>query len=404
VSAAVEANPGVQALRRRYEAMLERPAQERALPDPMAAYAFMFRDVVTANGPVMRSVEVSQEIPFPGKRRLRAAVSEAEAEAAEQAWRSARLEVAYRVRSAYYELLRIDRSLDTLRQEAEVLDRLERAAAARYSAALASQGDVLRAQTERSRIEERRILLRHERDAAAARWNAVLDRPQSDPVGRALDPPSPAPPPAPEEVERTARESRPEVREAARLVAAGRQRIDLARRDFFPDLRLSFQWNQIGPTLNPFAPEPGRDAFMLMAGVNLPIRRGKLRAAVREAEAMTAMAESEERERGNQAAAEARAALALLRARGELAALYERTLIPQAESSLRSAESAYQTGRMDFLSVLDSERAVLDLRLAHAVALADLGEARAGLERAVGRELGDLVASARPESPEGGVR
>ncbi len=70
---------------REYEAMLEMPAQAGGLPDPMVAYSFMLADVETANGPSMGMLELSQEIPFRGKRRLRAGVSRLQAGAAEQA-------------------------------------------------------------------------------------------------------------------------------------------------------------------------------------------------------------------------------------------------------------------------------------------------------------------------------
>jgi outer membrane protein, heavy metal efflux system len=404
IEIALESNPGVQAMRQRYEGMLERPEQERALPDPMVAYAFMFRDVVTANGPSEGILELSQEFPFLGKRPLRAGISRAEADAAEQAWRTARLQVAYEVRSAYYELYRIDRSVEIVLQEADVLDRLERVARARYATGLATQGDVFRAQTERTRLEERLVLLRREREAVAARFNAALNRPQTEPVGSARKPPPPVIELPPEdELERLAREARPEILEAGRLLEASRQRIHLARRDYYPDFRVTFQWNRIGSTTNPFAPNPGQDAYMAMVGVNIPIWRKKLRAAVRESESMTAMAQSEVQDRSNMVGSEVHAMVAMFRARGELVALYERTLIPQAQSSLLAAEAAYQTGRVDFLSVLDSERSILDLRLAHAMALADLGEAISGLERAVGRDLSDLVTLNRTaSSPDGG--
>jgi outer membrane protein, heavy metal efflux system len=403
VEIALESNPGVEAMRRRYEGMLERPDQDRALPDPMVAYAFMFKDVVTANGPSMGILEVSQEFPFVGKRPLRAGVSRSEAEAAEQAWRTARLQVAYEVRSAYYRLYRIDRSVEIVLQEADVLNRLERVARTRYATGIATQGDVFRAQTERSRIDERLIQLRREREAVAARFNAALNRPRSEPVGPALTPPTPvAGLPPEDELERLAREARPEILEAERLLEASRQRIGLAQRDYYPDFRVTFQWNRIGSTENPFAPNPGQDAYMAMVGVNLPIWRKKLRAGVREAESMRAMAESEVRDRNNTVGSEVHAMVAMLRMRGELVTLYERTLIPQAESTLLAAEVAYRTGRVDFLSVLDSERSILDLRLAHAMALADLGEALSGLERAVGRDLNDRATLGRPASPPDG--
>ncbi len=384
---------------REYEAMLEMPAQAGGLPDPMVAYSFMLADVETANGPSMGMLELSQEIPFRGKRRLRAGVSRLQAGAAEQAWHAARLDVIVRVRSAYADLYRVDRSLELVRAEAVVLDRLEAAARVRYAAGQASQGDVLRAQTERSRVEEQILALEAEREWVAAAFNAALGRTQSEAVDQALAPPPPVPPLPPEpELLSLARLRRPEVLEADAQVAAGRMREDLMRRDFYPDFRVAAQWNQIGTSANPMAPDPGQDAYMITVGVTLPVWRGKLRAGVREARAATAAAESRRQDRANEAEAQARAALATLRLQQNLLHLYASTLIPQAEASLQAAEVGYRSGGMDFLSVLDSERALLTLRLAESIALGEQGKAAAALARAVGQELDSLGASVRVAS------
>ncbi len=371
----------------KYEAMLERPEQARAFPDPMVAATLMVEDVVTANGPSMMMLEIAQEIPFAGKRALKAEVSRREAEVAERAWRTARLDVAWRVRAAYYEIFRIDASIAIVRQEAEVIDRIERSARARYATGGASQGDVLRAQTERSMIEERLLMLRREREAAAAMFNEALDRPQTIPVGRAVVPPElDLHLPPDEELFDQARRTRPEVDEARRMVAAEESRKALARRDFYPDFRVGVGWNQIGDTENPFAPDPGQDAILITVGINVPLWQGWRRAQVAEAGLMAAAAEREVHERGNDAEAQVRSVLGAVRLQRDLIALYDSTLIPQAESTLRAGEAAYGNGRGDFLSVIDSERALLTLRLGRAVALGELGASLAALDRALGRE------------------
>lgn len=393
VSIAIETNPSVRAMKLRYEAMLETPRQQEALPDPMLSYTYMFSDVVTANGPSTTIVEASQAFPYPGKRRLRADVSRAEAEAARQAWLTGRLAVGHRVHGAYYDIFRVDRSIEIVREEAKVLERLERVARSRYATGLVSQGEVLQAQTERSRIEERLLKLREEREDAAAQFNSALGRPQSEPVGRAVEMHDvPDGLPSEEELYRIARERRPEVAEARKMADAGRSMESLARRDYYPDFRVGLRWNQIGPAETAVAPDSGKDAWMVTLGVSIPLWRGKLDAARKEALSMTASAESEVVARGILVETDVRSALAAVRARRDLLQLYESTLIPQADSSLQAAEAAYQSGRTTFLSVLDSERSLLDLKLARAVTLGELGRAVAMLEEAVGLEVGEAGA------------
>lgn len=403
VDRALQTHPGIQSLRLSYEALLERPAQERALPDPMLGYTFMYEDVVTANGPIRGVLELSQEIPFQGKRKLRAGVSALEAAAAAKLWLAAQLEVEHQVRVAFYDLFRVDRSLAVVQEEADVLDRLESVARSRYANGLAGQGDALRAQTERSRLEERLLLLAEEREATAARFNRAVGLTAASPVGAALTlPRPPAEMPSDAELYRLARALRPEVAEARQLAEAGRLAEDLAKREFYPDFRVGLQWNRIGSTSNPFSPDPGQDAYMLMVGVTLPVWRGKLQSGVREAQASTAAAEAAARDREIGAEAEVRAALAALRTRRDLVQLYNGTLVPQADSTLRAAEAAYRNDAGDFLAVLDSERSLLGMRLAHAVVLGEMGAAVADLERSVGASAEDWpTALAAPSAPEG---
>ena len=59
-------------------------------------------------------------------------------------------------------------------------------------------------------------------------------------------------------------------------------------------------------------------------------------------------------------------------------------LIPQAQTTIASTQSAYTVGQVDFLDLLDAERALFELRLAEADAQARYLMAAAHLARALG--------------------
>jgi outer membrane protein TolC len=67
--------------------------------------------------------------------------------------------------------------------------------------------------------------------------------------------------------------------------------------------------------------------------------------------------------------------------------LYREGLLSQAELSFRSALSAYQTGRVEFVSLLEAQRALREARMGYYKAAANLLQNSADLERAVGRDL-----------------
>jgi outer membrane protein TolC len=67
--------------------------------------------------------------------------------------------------------------------------------------------------------------------------------------------------------------------------------------------------------------------------------------------------------------------------------IYKDGLLPQAEQSFQAAVAAYQTGGVNFMTLLDSQRTIRDVRMGYYKALVDYEQSRADLERAVGKEL-----------------
>ena len=64
--------------------------------------------------------------------------------------------------------------------------------------------------------------------------------------------------------------------------------------------------------------------------------------------------------------------------------LYRQTLLPQAQQALDAANTAYQAAQIDFLSFLDVQRTLLNLRIEEQRALRDYRQHLAQLEQAVG--------------------
>lgn len=67
--------------------------------------------------------------------------------------------------------------------------------------------------------------------------------------------------------------------------------------------------------------------------------------------------------------------------------LFERTLIPKAEQSLRASLAGFRAGETSFLDLLDTERTLLEFALSAERAKADRGQALARLQRLVGEPV-----------------
>ena len=65
--------------------------------------------------------------------------------------------------------------------------------------------------------------------------------------------------------------------------------------------------------------------------------------------------------------------------------LYERQILPQADENVRSAQSAYVTGKSPFVSVIEAQRSLISLRDRNFEVTADYFRRRASLDRLVGQ-------------------
>lgn len=378
-------NAGLESAFQRWRAADERIPQARSLPDPEIMYEYMVRDPDSGLGADEHMVGVSQMFPWFGTLSLRGAAASREAEAAQRRFEAAVLEVALRVSSAYFELHNLRREIELTRENIELLQQFERVARARYRVATGSHPDIIRVQVELGRLEDR---LRQVQDLwapQAARLNAALNRAPDEPV------PAPAILPddrldAPDaQVLQWAAAANPELLAMGEEIEAGRIGTDLARRAYYPDFRVS-----LAHTINvdPMMGEESRNN-PLRAGVGftLPIWRGRLDAAVREAVARRLAAAHSLEEERNTLAAEVREALFAHRDAQRRVELFRDTLIPKATESLQASLAGYQAGTVSFLDLLDTERTLLEFQLSFERARADRAIGLARLDRLAGRPM-----------------
>ena len=125
--------------------------------------------------------------------------------------------------------------------------------------------------------------------------------------------------------------------------------------------------------------------------INLPIWRGRLKAGVNEAKKKLSASRHIYQNIRNQVAFQLKDAYFRMTTSNDLVNLYKGILIPQAEESLKAARAGYETGKTDFLNLIDSERVLLNFKIAYYRSVADYEKAVADLERAVGIDVKDFA-------------
>ncbi|RMH05467.1 MAG: TolC family protein [Planctomycetota bacterium] len=383
---AQEHNPGLRAALQDWRQALEVVPAAASLPDPRLSLAFSPRPVETRNGPAWGRLGLHQAFPWFGSLDDEAARAFAAAEAAREAWETARNRVRAELAEAWFEYAWLAEATEITRGNLDLLRHLEAVSRTLYETGEGSQADLIRAQVEIGRLEDRLKTLEDLRRPLSARIRAVLGRPGSEP----LPWPTAALPDAADlgradELAAGLAATNPELRALAFRIEAARRGVRLAEKDFYPDFVLGAEWTWIGPSAG--ASDSGDDALGLSFGLDLPFRRARLRAQEAGARAGLAAAERRLDDRRNQLQAGLEMALYRHRDAARRVALYRQGLIAKSEESFQSTLAAYQTALAPFDAVIDAARLLLEFQLAAVRAEADRAQAAAELERITGRQL-----------------
>ncbi len=385
-------HPGIARARRQAAAAAARAPQVRSLPDPVAALTLFALPPETRVGPQRLSASIRQRFPWFGKLALKEQAALYDAAAVAAKVEVLRLDVLTEVRRLVLELSFLDSHQAIVGGERGTLVRFEQAAQARYSAGTGLQQESVRIQAQITRTDTRLLNIAERRASLLATLNALRDRPADQGVA-GVQPPVPSQPLFDrQELGREARSRRPEMAVAIAEVAAAATRVELAEKSFHPDFTLGFSYTAVGKRRDAAgrATPPsgnGDDILALTGSLNLPVWRRKLVAGVEEAQANHWAAQEKKRE----------VLAGIERSIGDLTArmpllfehwrLLDTVLRVQAREALRSAETAYSTGKLNAVDLLDAEVVLFDVRIATARTRTDLAIAQAELERAVAHSL-----------------
>jgi outer membrane protein TolC len=382
IAEALVNNPELRAAQKAVEAARARPPIEGALPDPVVTLGYMnvgspipFRTIgreMESNASVM----FMQELPYPGKRRLRGLMAEKQADAIFQEYRQKRLEVTARLKQAYYQWHYVIRAQETMRRNIDLLSKFARIAEARYTVGRGTQQDVLKAQTEHTRLHTRLTRLEQEQLTLEAGVAALLGRPAGSALGRPAGYERAVLRQTLEEWVARAQNESPMLAQNRREIESSAAGLELARKNFYPDFAVKGGYLNRGVF---------PDAYEVKVDVKIPLYFWrKQRYEVKEQDASVNYWKRRYESTAQEIRLKVKDAWFAAKASERLMSLYEQGVLPQASLTLESSITAYETGAVDFLTLLTNFMAVLDTDLNLLEETAAFHRALARLEEAVG--------------------
>ncbi len=364
-------SPTVEAAFYDWSASVENITVTRSLPDPQLTFQSYIQDTLTSLMPGFM-----QQFPGPGKLKARARVAAAESESKYFAFESAMLQAAFNLKKAYYKLGLLDEQLHVNRETLGLLDNLERSVRAQNETGQAKLPDVLRVQSDRASVHTDLANLEDSRRSLLDNFKAALGLAPQQP-----DPPTPAhfeisvENPDADELLRVAFARNPQLKTMEADVRAAEASIAVAYKERVPDFNAGLSAEVYRP---PF--------YWPQVGMTLPLWRDKLAAEIAQAKANEMAAKSRLKAGQIDLAVSFAEKSFAYRETSRNLALIEDELVPNANQSLETIRAGYRANSMDFSSMTDAERMLLNLQLAaaearteHEIALAELSIMVAGV-------------------------
>lgn len=381
IRGAEQNNPEIAAAERGYAAATHVARKVSALPDtqvtiqqlsvgsplPFAGY--------TNSEFAYIGLGASQEIPYPGKRGLRAQVANREADVHHVQIESVRRAVTDKLKTAYFRLAYLQQTLSALERNDQLLKDVEQIVESRYRVGKGNQQEVLKAQLQHTKILQEITMHHREVGQLEAQLKQLLNRPQDSPdiqteplAARVLTYSA-------SDLLNLAKQHNPNIQVQQAMLTKTESQVELAKKEFRPDFGVQYMYQNTDRKF--------RDYYMASFSITLP-NRGRRKAELAEAQANREQANKQLEAEVQQRMAEIQDQYVVAQTSQEQLKIYKDGLIPQSNATFQSALAAYQANRQDFETLLASFMDVLNLQIEYHRELADHEIALARLETLTG--------------------
>ena len=383
VDEALRNNREILAAQKKYEAARQRPGPASSLPDPNLSVGYASNGgpwpvagigrEPTSNAGVM----ISQEVPFPGKRKLRGEIAQKEADAEFEAYLSVRLSVISRLKQAYHELHHADVAITYVKRYQDLLRNILSVSEARYSVGRAPQQDVFKAQTQFSIFQARLLQYEQERATKEIEMNALLNRAPGGRIELAEEM-APGDLPPLDDMLAHARTEAPMLAREQRNVERNELASNLARKGYYPDYTVSGGYFNQGsmPPMWQFRVDFRIPAYFWR----------KQRSEVNQQSFAISEARHNYEAADLSIQSRIRSDYTIAQTARTLLDLYQKSVVPEAQLALESSLTNYETGSVDFLSVFSNFMSVVDYELMYHEQIMQFHVAMARLEEMTGKE------------------
>lgn len=389
IKLALTDNPGLAEIKARAEALATLPSQEGALPDPTLNFDTLNVPVNSFNlhkeDMTMMDIGVSQMIPFPGKLALKEKAAEQEALAVTDSITIARLRLIRDVKQAWWRIFYYERAINVIAESEQFFQQLLDTAQSRYKVGQGQQQDVLLSQLELSKLKDEKIEMISMRHATTIQLNTLLYRAVDTTVRVPAQAEFKTPALVIADLQQQAMQSNPLFEQHRKMLDAAKTKIELAEKDFYPDLTLgaSYAVRQNTPT-----GESRSDFASVRLSINLPIYADRKQSKALDQRNSELLQEQYSlQDEHNKVHSEIASNTAQYYHAKERLNLFEHEIIPQTQQTVNSLMAGYPVGKADFSNLLRTQLSLFQYQTQYWKSLVETQQLLAELSNLIGEEL-----------------
>jgi cobalt-zinc-cadmium efflux system outer membrane protein len=377
-------NPQILAAGHNYKAAAVVPKRVSALPDTQLVFQQFsvgsprpFAGYTTSDFAYI-GIGGSQDLPYPGKRRLRAEIAQCDADFFRAQSESVRQGVIERVKETYFHLASTQQSIKVFEHYDQILDEIRGIADSLDHDGHGDEQESLQAQLRHAKLLQGIMMSRRDEGRLEAQLKQLLGRDQDSADLQAEPLKERAIPYSSSQLLQLAGQQNPAIGSWQAALRQAQSQVALARQEFRPDFSVQYMYQNTDRKFS--------DYYLLTFGVTLP-NHGRRRAELVEAQEKQEKAHQELRAEVQRLRSEIQQQFVTALTSEEQLKIYRERLIPQADAAFRKALAAFQANRRDAETVLSLLLDVLDLEVQYQRELADHESALAEVEALTGIAL-----------------
>ncbi len=285
---AAENSPKLKAKFYSYMSSVQKTAQVSELPDPQIAFGYFISPVETRVGAQNFKISLKQRFPWFGKLQSKSDISLANAKTKYQEFESEKYKLYFEIKKEWYSIYLFSKEVDFIKKQVEFFASLKNITEAKYQNSLVSLDEFVRVQQKLLDLEDSQQELQKRLEAKKAAFNSLLGKdaesdvsisdnielPSFDPVMLAKD---------------SVLINNSDLL-ALELERQTTQRmIESSKLDAYPDISLSLDYTNVTDRPDIDIPDNGKDVFMPMLSISIPLFKDKYDAKTEEYEFQSRM-------------------------------------------------------------------------------------------------------------------